>query len=326
MSTVPRVRPPRARTLRARITFTLCTLVLLSLSVAACGGSAGLPAGVVANVGGTPITKATLERWMAAMLGGDYYELNTSVAPTSLLAPPPHHASCVAELERFAAKPTAPKISRPSVERLCGELYEAIKAQALTYLIRSHVFLDEAAKQGVSVSNQQLEREFAQIRKEQYPTEADLREYLTQRHLTLSILLFVIKQDLVGREVASSIEAAFTKGEGGGGIKAFRARLLAEETKRVKETTCAPGYIVARCRQYPYFKPGGVDKPYVTKPPAALVEAIGRFLRAATNSTTKHQTGDVECSEVRKHVVCKHISQKQSEEEQRRASKHSSHR
>src|SRR5436305_12707093 len=109
---------------------------LVSVCMAACGGGASsLPPGVVAEVGHIAIKRATVEHWMTAMLGGDYHDSTSAKAPTTLLAPPPRHASCVSDLERAAAKPNAKKLTSAQATRLCGELYDAIKAQALTYLI-----------------------------------------------------------------------------------------------------------------------------------------------------------------------------------------------
>ncbi len=305
---------------RRRLVSIVFTIALVSLSLTACGSTnTELPPGVVAEVGHTPITNATLKQWMTAMLGGDYYEITNRTAPAALLSPPPDHASCVAELERVSTSAGARKVTHSQIETLCAELYEAIKAQALTYLIRSQANVVEAAAHGVSVSEKQVEGELARVRAEQFPTKSGLQTYLTQRHLTLAIELFVLKQDIIGREYAPKLYAAVLKG--GGGEKAGRERLIASETKWVNETNCRPGYVVARCRQYPSFKPGVSDQNYAGASPAHLLFEIGRLEPATSHHFTGHggTKEDLECREVAKHLACTPVSKKQSEEVQRRA-------
>jgi hypothetical protein len=276
----------RSRRSPIRLILTACAIALVCASVAGCGGSSSLPPGVVAEVGHTPITQGTLDQWMKAMLGGDYYEITSNVAPTTLLAPPPKHASCVTELEHITTKPEARKPTQAQIEGLCAELYEAIKAQALTYLIRAQADDAEAAKHGVVVGAKQLEEEFAHLRAEQFPSEAELQTYLSQRHLTLAVEYYVLKQDVVGREFLPKYYAALLKTAGSD--KAARASLIANEKKWVSETNCRPGYVVARCRQYADFKPGVTDKSYTGASPAHLLYEIGRLQPATSHHFTGH--------------------------------------
>jgi hypothetical protein len=299
----------------------MCATVLVSLTVAACGGTSdpALPAGVVAEVGHAQITKATLNQWMTAMLGGDYYEITSHVAPTTLLAPPPSHASCVADLESITSHPGDRKPTHANIETLCAELYEAIKAQALSYLIRAQVDDTEAARHGVVVSNQRLEKEFARVRAERFPSESELQTYLTQRHLTLAVEHYVLKQDVVGQAFLPKYYATLEKQAGS--VKAAKERLIASEQKWVSETNCQSGYVVARCRQYANFKPGGVDKPYPGESPARLLFKIGRLQPSTSHNFTGHPKTpeDLECHNGTKGLACKGVSKKESEEEERQA-------
>jgi hypothetical protein len=300
---------------------TACTIAFVSVSLAACGSSATdsahLSPGTVAEVGHAQITKTTLDQWMHAMFGGDFYEETHQVALTSLLAPPPEHTSCVSELDGMAAIPGDHKLSSPQIDKLCAELYEAIKEQALTYLIRSEADLQEAAERGVDVTNSQVEDEFSGMRARQFPSEAELQTYLAQRHLTLPIVHFVLKQDLVGRDLEPKLYAAF--GKGGGGGKGLEERADANERSWVDQTICAPGYVVARCRQYPYFKPGVVEQPYTTASPAHLIFEIERLEPVAVQGAAHPKLAeDLECHNTPTRLACKGVSKKQSEEVQRR--------
>jgi hypothetical protein len=291
----------------------MCAIVLVMVSLTACGRtSTDPPPGVVAEVGHARITKATLNQWMAAILGSDYYETSNKVAPTTLLAPPPDHTSCVVELERLIDKSkTVGKTKRSRLERICAEVYVALKEQALTYLIHSQVSLAEGARYGVVVTNKQLMREFASFQAGQAPTERELQTYLAQRHLTLGNLLFALKQNVVAQEIARKLTASLK------GAHPDVKALIARETERVNETTCAPGYVVARCSKYPYFKPGGTQKLYTTEAPAQLLSAIAS-LQPATSGGRPRVTEDLECQNVGKKLSCKRISRKQEEEELRR--------
>ncbi len=287
------------------------------MCVAACGGtSIDLPAGVVAEVGHTPITPAMLDHQMIAKLGIDYHDITSHEAPTALLAGPPDHASCVTELERIVAKPDAKKLTGAQIKKLCGELYDAIEEQALTYLISAQSTLVEAARYGVTVSKEEVEQEFERMRARQFPTEAELHAYLTQRHLTLADELLEAKLEALNTK---TLYAAAEKD--GSDPKAIQEGYTAREAKLVSETNCRPGYVVARCRQYPYYVPGKIERNYRGASPAHLLFVIGRLEPETSHGFTGHATSakadaatsasvENECHVVGKRLVCTPISKK----------------
>lgn len=285
-----------------------CAAALACVCLAACGdASTDLPPGVVAEVGHTPITRATLDHEMIATLGGDYHYVTSRAAPTALLAGPPDHASCVTELERIVADPEAKKLTAAQIKKLCGELYDAIEEQALTYLISAQSTLAEAARYGVTVSNAEVEREFERMRAKRFPTEAELHAYLTQRHLTLADELLETKLE------ALSAKTLYAEAEqDGGDAKAIHAAYTGREAKLVSETNCRPGYVVARCRQYPYYVPGKIERIYRGAPPAQLLFEIGRlepatshgFTKRAKSATEHVGTSTTECHIVGKLLDC----------------------
>ncbi|HUI59110.1 MAG TPA: hypothetical protein VLX90_02740 [Steroidobacteraceae bacterium] len=282
-----------------------CILSLAAICLTACGGTTtDLPSGVVAEVGGTPITKATLDHWMVATLGSDYYTVTSHEAPATLLAAPPDHASCVAELERIDADANARKVTGAQIKSLCGELYEAIKEQALTFLISAQSEIASAKEDGVKVTGKQVQQAFAGL----FPDQAELKTYLARRHRTLADELLVVKVGVVNEALLRALAAAAKSGNGRVDTKAIEERGVAQDTRLVRETNCRQGYVVARCRQYPYYVPGKIDQNYRGNPPAKILFEIGRLQPATSHGFTGrpqgHRRVDTECHDAGKRLHC----------------------
>lgn len=249
---------------------------LLALGVVACGNgarapgdpAAGLPAGAVARVGAVSITRATLAHEMATIFGGDYFEITQRVEPGGLVAEPANPRACIGELGRLAAAGIAPggPLSTSQRTRLCAQLHEAIKRQALEALLADQWSIGVDGEQGVRVDHAQVERALGRIVAREFRTPAAFRAYLTEHRWSVVDEQLLVHMDLLAAAVGRRIAAP-----GGGRVQAALVRAAAAWTAR---TSCAPGYVVARCRQ---FRAGAQGS---TPPPAALIERIASPPRA----------------------------------------------
>jgi flagellar motility protein MotE (MotC chaperone) len=286
---------------------TACGVVLLAvLSLAACGGG-GLSGNVIAKVGDEPITKPELEHWMTTMLGGDYYDVTSKVAPAGLLASPPGYTTCMAKLQAIAPKKEGkPQLTPEQIKSRCKQIYDAIKEQALNFLINAQINISEGAKTGVKISQSEIDKELTRLRKEQYPKPGALEKYLAEHHRTLADERFLLKLDLLNQKSHPKILQQMT--QGGGGQQAVAKRLAAYTAQIVSKTDCRAGYVVARCRQY---KPQD-DKPYRRRSPASLLLEIGRWQPATSHGFTGPSTGaeDILCHNVGKRVVCRPLNKR----------------
>ncbi|MGO9761166.1 MAG: peptidylprolyl isomerase [Solirubrobacteraceae bacterium] len=116
------------------------------VAIAACGGGQSR---VVARVGDTAITEATLDQWVVALAPGH-------VAPD-----PPDYAACV-EYKRSLSPLPAEAGLEAGLKAECRQEYQALRTRALDFLITSEWELHEAAAQGLSVSRREVERRLQQ--------------------------------------------------------------------------------------------------------------------------------------------------------------------
>src|SRR5438874_13193641 len=118
--------------MKTRLPFLLLTLALVAL-LAACGGggSTQVPADAIAQVGSTPITKASFN---------------------SLLS-----VACA----RYKAQgQPCPKVGTPT--------YSSLRDSAVNFLVQQQELQEEADKLGVKVTQQDLDKQVEQIKKTYY--------------------------------------------------------------------------------------------------------------------------------------------------------------
>lgn len=256
------------------------TICVAGCCVVACGGSAGqqgaseasrdarqrttvsgppgakvapIPVDAAVVVGSRPITKATLNRWMAPMVGGDFYERLGVKAPKGLVSEPPDYSAC-----HTAVRSLGSKLPSAQIASKCRQLYQQIKEQVLTYLIEAELSRDRDAEAGVTVSNREVEQELKRLEAQYFSKEGSLQKYLTDRNWPLWVELFLIKRDLL----FTKLERRF---KDTGQEKAF-GRFMMETNKRWSaKTSCRAGYVVQLCNSY-------VSVPSSTSPDLLLEE------------------------------------------------------
>jgi hypothetical protein len=214
---------------------------------------------VVARVGGVPITRAAVSHWMTALAGTDYYALAGEQAlPNGLLSDPPNYRQCVARLEAVTA--VSPKSQRETgVQFLskCRQLYEALKTQAVEFLIKTQATIAEDRELGVTVTDKEVRDSFNKTRKTAYPSEPELQQYLSARKLDLSDLLLETRLNLLAQKMTQKV---LREGAHKVFVELSEAGLRWDQT-----TTCHSGYVVEHCKQ---FKGGGT---YPYSPPASVM-------------------------------------------------------
>jgi hypothetical protein len=239
--------------------------LLVALSISACGGGSSGDDAVVAKVSDTSVTRADINHWMYALIGGDYYELShRHTVPKELVSDPPNYPRCVKQLEVSAAASPKKIVDLTPLELLtkCRQLNEALKEQATNYVIAAHWVMDFNRELGISASAAEIETLFKQVKAREYPTEAAERNYLATQHLTLADELLIVKLDVLKNKDSQMVQS--------GGQKAYNKILAAEHHVDAK-TTCHTGYVVAHCREYA----GGDEQSYRSTPsPAVLMEQV----------------------------------------------------
>jgi foldase protein PrsA len=162
----------------------LAILLAAPLMLSACGGAAsrsspapatrasdpaaqieqGPSAQVIARVGGEPITRGAVQRAMALASAG-----RTPVPD------PPAYRGCIA---RAKAEAGHAKTSVAELKLGCERSYRQQLQVALTAVIHNQWLIGEAAREGVTVSDREVQREYELSQKANFETAAEFANYL----------------------------------------------------------------------------------------------------------------------------------------------------
>jgi foldase protein PrsA len=88
----------------------------------------------------------------------------------------------------------------------CETQYTSFKQEVLSYLISSEWALGEASHLGVKVSDNQVKKEFAKIKTQEFPKEADFKKFLETSGQTVSDLLLRVKVNMLSAKVKTKVE------------------------------------------------------------------------------------------------------------------------
>jgi foldase protein PrsA len=182
----------------------LGAVLLAGGTLAACGG--GIPGNAVVSVNGTPITNATFNHWMTVAAGSS--AAGASGAASKPVVPdPPTYKACVAHLEATAPKPVKgqKKPTPAALKAQCEQQYTALKQQVLGFLISANWVIGEAEKQGVKVSDNEVKKQFNQIKSQQFPQEAQFQKFLASSGQTVSDLLLRVKLDMLSQKIQQKV-------------------------------------------------------------------------------------------------------------------------
>ena len=187
--------------MKTRLPFLLLTLALVAL-LAACGGggSTQVPADAIAQVGSTPITKASFN---------------------SLLS-----VACA----RYKAQgQPCPKVGTPT--------YSSLRDSAVNFLVQQEELAQEAkSKLGVTVTQKDLDKQVEQIKKTYYKgSEKKFDDALKQQGLTLSQLeQYELRPNLLGQKLQNKVTSD-VKVSDAAALKYYNANKTSFTTPKTRE-------------------------------------------------------------------------------------------
>jgi parvulin-like peptidyl-prolyl isomerase len=178
---------------------------LVGVTLVACGG--GIPGNAVVSVNGNPITTSTFNHWMMVAAGSSAAASASGQAAKPVVPDPPTYKACVAHLEATAPKPAKgqPKPTAATYKAQCEQQYTALKQQVLGFLISANWVLGEAEAQGVKASDKEVQKQFNQIKSQQFPKEADFKRFLASSGQTVSDLLLRVKLDMLSQKIQQKV-------------------------------------------------------------------------------------------------------------------------
>jgi foldase protein PrsA len=183
----------------------LGAVLLVGVTLVACGG--GIPGNAVVSVNGNAITTDTFNHWMMVAAGSSAAASATGQAAKPVVPDPPTYKACIAHLEATAPKPAKgqPKPTAATFKAQCEQQYTALKQQVLGFLISANWVLGEAEAKGVKVSDKEVEKQFNQIKSQQFPKEADFKKFLASSGQTVSDLLLRVKLDMLSSKIQQKV-------------------------------------------------------------------------------------------------------------------------
>ena len=147
-----------------------CAAALLGAAlVAGCGSD--VPAGSVAKVGDSTITKADFDKWLKSAAQGSAQGGQASTPD------PPNYAKCVAAKSKQPAPQGTKKPSAAALKKQCKQEYDQLKGDVMQFLIQSQWVQQEAADRGVKVSDQEVTNRLAEEKKRAFPGKNGEKRY-----------------------------------------------------------------------------------------------------------------------------------------------------
>jgi foldase protein PrsA len=175
--------------------------------VAACGS--GVPGNSVADVAGNPITLRAFDHWL--YVAAKSQTAQNPGAPVIVPNDPPTFTNCIAQVRKSV--PQLDKTPDKQIRTDCRQLFASYSSQVMDFLIKAYWYQSEAARDGIKVTNAQVQKSFNAAKNQQFPSASQFNSFLSQTGYTLQDLLFRfrvndIAQKLLARQTTKVTPAA----------------------------------------------------------------------------------------------------------------------
>jgi foldase protein PrsA len=180
---------------------------VLAIVVAACGGSSGgSTKDAVATVAGNPISKTAFNHWMYVAEKGNAEQAQQQGSSVPVIVPtdPPNFTGCIAQVR--AQIPTYAKTSASTLKADCGQLFQSLAGQVLDFLIKGYWYQATAYKDGIKVTQSQLDKAFAAAKKQSFPTAAEYTQFLQATGETKQDVYFRLRVNAVYAKLLAKYE------------------------------------------------------------------------------------------------------------------------
>lgn len=186
--------------------------VSAAVALAACGSDDSIPGNAVAKVGDATVAKATFDHWMKVAAISSAGGTGTA-AEDAVIPDPPEFTACIANKKKTTPAPAKgqPKPTDETFKTQCEQEYDGLKQQVLQFLISSEWIQGEAKDQGVSVSDADVEKQFAETKKQSFPKEKDFQDFLKTSGMTLEDIKFRVRLDALSNKLREKITKSVEK-------------------------------------------------------------------------------------------------------------------
>jgi hypothetical protein len=213
----------------------------------ACGSGASGDA--VVQVGESSISKATVDHWTRIEGALTYRTTPKQPVPNGVVPDPPSYTVCIAYLEATARPAKGqPKPTVAQLRSQCQQKDGVLRKKALGILILFDWLNEELADRGGKVTDKEVQQQLSIFKHQEFPTEADFYKYLASTGMSVSDMLLLMKNGVLGTKLQQKVVAKGLTAQQQG--QAFAKFATEFKKKWTAKTSCRPGYVVPGCKQY----------------------------------------------------------------------------
>jgi foldase protein PrsA len=180
----------------------LGALGIASVLLAACGSSASstsVPSDSVATVAGNTISTQAFNHWM--YVAAKSQAAQSPGQPVIVPTDPPQFTKCIANVKQ--AVPTLAKQSDKTLRSDCQQLFSSLSSQVMDFLIKAYWYQADAARQGLKVTDAQVQKAYNQAKQQAYPTASAFNTFLSQTGFTVPDLMFRFRVSQLFQKLAA---------------------------------------------------------------------------------------------------------------------------
>ncbi len=172
-----------------------------SILLAACGGSSSnsVPDNSVAEVAGTAITTQAFNHWM--YVAAKSQAAQSPGQPVIVPTDPPQFNQCIANVRK--AVPSLNKQSDKTLRSDCQQLFTSLSGQVMDFLIKAYWYQADAARQHLSVTDAQVQKQYTAAKQQAYPTASAFNNFLKQTGFTTQDLMFRFRVSALFQKLAA---------------------------------------------------------------------------------------------------------------------------
>ena len=175
----------------------LAALIVGALAIAGCGND--VPAGAVAKVGDSTITQDTFDKWLSTAARGQ------AQGGAAAVPDPPEFSKCVAAKAKVPVPKDQKKPTDAALKKQCKSEYDALKREVMQFLIQAEWVQQEAADQGIKVSDKEIKKSFEDQKKQAFPSDKQYKDFLTSSGMTEEDILFRVKLDQLQQKLTQKV-------------------------------------------------------------------------------------------------------------------------
>lgn len=195
-----------------RLPLALCAFFVLALGVVLAGCGDSVPGNGVAKVSDTEgdgvVTTEDFNHWMTIAANRSGQTPGSDPIP---VPDPPDYTKCIANKKKTAPKPAKgqPKTTDAQYKAQCKQEWEGLRDQVLGFLLAAQWVKGEAKEQDITVSEKDIDKAFAEQKKQAFPKEADYKKFLKESGSTEEDIRFQLEVEQLQQKLVAKI----TKGK-----------------------------------------------------------------------------------------------------------------